>query len=107
VPIESTPGGRGVDPDPNDTIGTFDTREQLEGAVEHPYTFDATVMSVIGTPDGESPVTPRTDGGGNWGEAELFGPDDAGAWRLFRYDWDAGPGTHVVLSRATDERNRR
>lgn len=101
------------------------------GAVEHPYTFDATVMSLIGKPTGESPVRLHpddttevcgvawagddavdsvevsTDGGETWSHAELFGPDYAGAWRLFRYDWDAEPGTHVLLSRATDELDRR
>ncbi|QSW97806.1 sulfite oxidase [Haloterrigena alkaliphila] len=121
----------GVEPDPNETIDSVDTWTQLEGAVDSPYTFDANVMSVIGTPDGESPATPdsdgtievrgvawagddavdrvdiSTDGGETWNDADLFGPDYAGAWRLFRYDWDAGPGTHALLSRATDELDRR
>ncbi|WP_137285521.1 sulfite oxidase [Halorussus salinisoli] len=122
---------KGTDPDTNDTIETIDTWEQLEGAVEYPYTFDATVMSVIGTPAGESPVTPRsdgtievrgvawagddavdcvevsTDGGETWDDAELFGPEYSGAWRLWRFEWEAEPGTHVLLSRATDELGRR
>ena len=121
----------GVTPDENSTVDTVDTWEQLEGAVEYPYTFDTTVMSVIGTPDGESPVDLPTDGpvevrgvawagddtvervevstdsGETWDDAELFGPEYAGAWRLFRYDWDAEPGTHTLASRATDDRNRR
>jgi DMSO/TMAO reductase YedYZ molybdopterin-dependent catalytic subunit len=121
----------GVTPDENRTVDTVDTLEQLEGAVEYPYTFDTTVMSVIGTPDGESPVDlptdgpvevrgvawagddtverveVSTDGGETWDDAELFGPEYAGAWRLFRYDWEADPGTHTLLSRATDDRNRR
>ncbi|MCU4740869.1 sulfite oxidase [Natronoglomus mannanivorans] len=121
----------GIEPDAAETIETADTWEQLEGAVEYPYTFDANVMSLIGTPDGESPVSPRTegtvevrgvawagddavdrvevstDGGDTWHDAELFGPEYAGSWRLFRYGWDANPGRHVLLSRATDERGRR
>ncbi|MCU4751332.1 sulfite oxidase [Halobacteria archaeon AArc-curdl1] len=121
----------GVEPDPLESVDTIDTWEQLEGAVEHPYTFDANVMSIIGTPDGSSPVTPRTDGtvevcgvawagddaierveisvdgGDTWADAELFGPDYSGAWRLFRYDWAAKAGRHVLLSRATDELYRR
>ncbi len=120
-----------TDPDPNETIETVDTWEQLEGAVDHPYTFDANVMSVIGSPDGESPVTPKADGtvdirgvawagddavdrvelstdrGDTWDDAELFGPDYAGAWRLFRYGWNAAPGRHTLVSRATDELGRR
>ncbi|NUB90580.1 sulfite oxidase [Haloterrigena sp. SYSU A121-1] len=122
----------GVDPEPNETVETVDTWAQLEaGEPDHPYTFDQTVMSVIGSPDGESTVSVpedgtieltgvawagddgvervevSTDGGDAWADAELFGPDYAGAWRLFRYDWDARPGTHVLCSRATDDRGRR
>ena len=119
----------GVDPDANDTVDTVDTWAQLEGDVEHPYTFDANVKSVIGVPDGETPVElgdgpvevrgvawagddavdrveVSTDGGDTWHEADLFGPDYAGAWRLFRYDWDPAPGRHRLLSRATDEHGR-
>ncbi|MFC7212801.1 sulfite oxidase [Saliphagus sp. GCM10025334] len=122
---------QGVEPNQNETVDTYDTWAQLEGAVEHPYTFDANVMSLIGAPSVESPVDVRpdaslevrgvawagddgvdrvevsTDGGETWDDAELFGPDYAGAWRLFRYDWDARPGHHTLLSRATDDLGRR
>ncbi|WP_265108800.1 sulfite oxidase [Halosolutus halophilus] len=121
----------GVDPDSNETIETVDTWAQLEGAVEYPYTFDATVMSVIGTPSGDEPVPVRgddtievrgvawagddavdrvevsTDGGETWSDAELFGPEYSGAWRLFRYEWNAEPGAYELLSRATDDLGRR
>ncbi|ELY50592.1 sulfite oxidase [Natronococcus jeotgali] len=122
----------GVEPAVNETVESVDTWDQLEGGEpDHPYTFDQTVMSVIGEPDGESPVTVpedgtveitgvawagdddvasvevSTDGGDSWSEAELFGPDYAGAWRLFRYDWTATPGEYVLASRATDQRGRR
>ncbi|ELY59804.1 oxidoreductase molybdopterin binding protein [Natronococcus amylolyticus DSM 10524] len=122
----------GVEPAVNETVETGDTWDQLEGGEPaHPYTFDQTVMSVIGEPDGESAVTVpedgtveitgvawagdddvagvevSTDGGDSWAEAELFGPDYAGAWRLFQYDWEATPGEYVLASRATDDRGRR
>ena len=121
----------GAEPDVNESIETVDTWEQLEAGANYPYTFDATVMSVIGIPSGEVPVRPRsdgtvevrgvawagddaiervevsTDGGETWTDVELFGPDYAGAWRLFYYDWEAEPGTHVLLSRGTDDRGRR
>ncbi|ELY58999.1 sulfite oxidase [Natronolimnohabitans innermongolicus] len=121
----------GVEPEPSETVEAVDTWDQLEGAVDHPYTFDATVMSVIGEPDGESPVTPAedgtvtirgvawagddaverievsTDGGETWADAELFGPEYDGAWRLFRYEWDPVPGEYALYSRATDEYGRR
>ena len=120
----------GVDPDANDTVDAVDTWDQLDGAVDYPYTFDENVKSIIGAPDGDSPVATRdgtvevrgvawagddavervevsTDGGETWDDAELFGPAYAGAWRLFRYDWDAEPRSHVLVSRATDDRDRR
>lgn len=122
----------GADPAQNETVATPDTWAQLtSGTPEHPYTFDQNVMSLIGTPDGDSAVTVppdgavavvgvawagddavtqvevSTDGGETWADAELFGPDYAGAWRLFRYSWEADSGTHALRSRATDDRGRR
>jgi len=120
----------GVDPAERESIPDADTWAQFEsGDVEHPYTFDQNVMSVVGAPDGTAPVAPRggiveilgvawggddavarvevsTDDGETWAEASLFGPDYDGAWRLFRYAWEAPPGDHTVLSRATDEEGR-
>ncbi|MFB6254746.1 MAG: sulfite oxidase, partial [Halobacteriaceae archaeon] len=119
-----------VEPDVNETIETADTWEQLEGAVEYPYTFDANVKSLIGHPTGEEPIAVEanetitiqgvawagddavaevdvsTDGGTTWDAAELFGPDYTGAWRLFRYEWDPDPGTYTLASRATDDLGR-
>ena len=122
----------GEKPTPHGTVSEVDTTDQLESpAVEHPYTFDETVMSLIGRPDGEGPVRPgtdgavtirgvawagedgiervevSTDGGETWSDAALVGPDYPGAWRLFERSWTADPGTHTLASRATDERGRR
>lgn len=121
----------GSEPASHETITEVDTREQLASdAVEHPYTFDATVMSLIGVPEGTVELEPSsskivevrgvawagddtierveisTNGGSTWDETELIGPDYAAAWRLFRYDWAADPGTHTLVSRATDDRGR-
>ena len=120
----------GAAPAENETVEDPDTWTQLEsGDVEHPYTFDQNVMSLIGSPSGEATVRPRggaveilgvawagddrvtrveisTDGGERWEEASMFGPDYDCAWRLFRYTWDADAGTHTLCSRATDERGR-
>ena len=49
--------------------------------------------------------TGAPDGGETWLDAKPVGPDYAGAWRLFRYEWDAGPGTHLLPSR--DDRRAR
>ncbi len=121
----------GTAPNVNATVETGDTWDQLAGAVEYPYTFDVTVMSIIGTPTGTTPISVpsddtveirgvawagddavdhvelSTDAGATWHKAELFGPAYTGAWRLFRYNWSPDPGTHTVMSRATDEHGRR
>ncbi|HET7324552.1 MAG TPA: sulfite oxidase [Halococcus sp.] len=116
-------------PEHADTIETVDTWAQLESSeVEHPYTFDENIMSLIGRPTGETVITPgetvevrgvawagdddiervevSTDNGDSWHDAELFGPAYAGAWRLFCYEWDADIGSHILLSRASDDRGR-
>lgn len=121
---EETPSHRG-------TLDSFDIRGQLRDGVEHPFMYDQLPISVIGEPDDGADVEPRsdgnveivgvawagdarvtgvdvsTDGGDSWEAAEFFGPDlGRHAWRHFRYVWDADPGEHRLLSRATDERGR-
>jgi sulfite oxidase len=39
---------------------------------------------------------------GTWQTAELYGPDHIGAWRQWRFDWNASIGSHSVRARATD-----
>lgn len=39
---------------------------------------------------------------GEWKAAEFVSPAQAGTWRVWRYDWDARPGRHVLTARATD-----
>lgn len=118
----------GATPAHANSVETTDTWAQLEaGAVDHPYTFDENVMSLVGRPTGENSISAgsvevrgvawagddevdrvevSTDGGETWNDADLFGPTYACAWRLFRYDWDADPGSHTLVSRATDDRGR-
>jgi sulfite oxidase len=51
-------------------------------------------------------VEVSTDGGSNWNAATL-GRDQAHyAWRLWSYNWNAPPGEHMILSRATDNVGR-
>jgi DMSO/TMAO reductase YedYZ molybdopterin-dependent catalytic subunit len=119
----------GAEPAEHGTIREVDTWAQLESDdIDHPYTFDATVMSLIGAPEGRieaeadetvevlgvawagddaiETVDVSTNNGEHWSEAELFGPEYAGAGRLFSYEWDVEPGTHTLFSRATDEGGR-
>lgn len=118
----------GESPEPMETIDAVDTWEQLRSeGIEHPYTFDQNVMSLIGAPDGGESIRAGEvdvcgvawagddaveevevsfDRGESWTEAERFGPEYSGAWRLFRTSWEATPGIHTLVSRATDERGR-
>jgi len=44
-----------------------------------------------------------TDGGRSWREAELFGPESAGAWRRWKFPWTPStPGHFILMSRAVD-----
>ena len=104
--------------------------------IDHPYTFDQNVKSLIGYPTEDAKVPRRrdgkiefvgvawagddaveevevsTDGGETWENAELFGPgmpgvDTMASWRQFRYMWTPEEeGEYVVCSRATDEHGR-
>jgi DMSO/TMAO reductase YedYZ molybdopterin-dependent catalytic subunit len=40
---------------------------------------------------------------GRWEEAELGADDTIDTWRQWVYRWDAGPGSHTLAVRATDE----
>jgi DMSO/TMAO reductase YedYZ molybdopterin-dependent catalytic subunit len=47
-------------------------------------------------------VEVSTDGGATFAPAELGEPLSDAAWRGWRYEWDARPGTYELCSRATD-----
>lgn len=47
-------------------------------------------------------VEVSTDGGTSWSDAELRRPQDLRAWTHWTTRWDATPGEHVLISRATD-----
>ena len=48
-------------------------------------------------------VEVSVDGGATWADAELdTATDGPWAWRGWTFDWDAGPGEHVLSCRATD-----
>ena len=48
-------------------------------------------------------VEVSTDGGATWQEAELAPSPGRHAWRAFSCSWEAEPGDHVLLARATDD----
>jgi DMSO/TMAO reductase YedYZ molybdopterin-dependent catalytic subunit len=47
-------------------------------------------------------VEVSTDGGETWNDARLAGQLDIDSWRQYVYDWDAKPGEHTLMVRATD-----
>lgn len=56
------------------------------------------------SPFGIQRVECNIDGGG-WRDAKLVPPLDLDyAWVRFEFPWDAKPGDHVVMTRATDKR---
>jgi sulfane dehydrogenase subunit SoxC len=44
------------------------------------------------------------DRGGTWQQAVLREPNIARAWTRWDFEWDARPGSHVILTRATDDK---
>jgi DMSO/TMAO reductase YedYZ molybdopterin-dependent catalytic subunit len=48
-------------------------------------------------------VEVSTDGGQRWQPAELAPPFERWAWTRWQFPWDAAPGRHTLIARATDE----
>jgi sulfane dehydrogenase subunit SoxC len=49
-------------------------------------------------------VEVSADGGETWADAELGPkPESSSSWRSWSFDWDARPGEHELLVRATDD----
>ena len=49
-------------------------------------------------------VEVSTDGGASWSDAVLGPePESSSAWRSWSFDWEATPGEHELVVRATDE----
>jgi sulfite oxidase len=47
-----------------------------------------------------------TDGGQTWRAAKFVGPWQRYSWRKWEYGWDAAPGPHSLMARATDSLGR-
>lgn len=48
-------------------------------------------------------VEVSTDGGGTWADARLLEPIERRHWARWDFPWNAPPGQHTLLCRATDE----
>jgi DMSO/TMAO reductase YedYZ molybdopterin-dependent catalytic subunit len=51
-------------------------------------------------------VDVSTDGGQSWTPANLPGDEHRYAWRRWEYAWDAKPGQHTLMARASDSLGR-
>jgi DMSO/TMAO reductase YedYZ molybdopterin-dependent catalytic subunit len=57
------------------------------------------------SPMGIQKVEYSVDGGTTWRQAALAGPTNrAIAWARFKFDWNATPGDHTLMTRATDKK---
>lgn len=120
-------------PEQYSSVDTFSTYNQMRATdeIRNTYLFDQLVKSLVVSPgedsilsaslndrveivgvgwSGEDPVEcveVSVDSGKTWSEAEFVGPDlGPYAAQKFRYVWNPEPGTHRILSRATDEQGR-
>ncbi|HEY2498201.1 MAG TPA: sulfite oxidase [Candidatus Angelobacter sp.] len=111
VPRQPVPPGTSISSDNTRALTELSTKSVIAGPV-HGATVKAGTVRIHGTAwtsDAEiTRVDISTDGGATWNIADLEGDSAAHAWRLWSYIWkSAGPGDHVVMSRATDSRGRR
>ena len=55
----------------------------------------------------DGPITKvqwSADSGRMWNEAEISGPQVQYSWARFEFTWEATPGQHTIMTRATDSR---
>lgn len=103
----TTPGAPGA-PIPADQMKPMTTLpvKSLIGSLEPGQVLRAGRREVVGVAfsgdRGIGRVDVSVDGGSTWLETALEGPSTPYGFRVFRLPWKAGPGRHVVLSRATD-----
>jgi DMSO/TMAO reductase YedYZ molybdopterin-dependent catalytic subunit len=93
-----------------DYPGKVVLREQtIKSAVALPWaaTLPAGRRRVHGfawSPAGQISKVEYSLDGGAWQPATLREPNIARAWTRWDFEWDARPGDHVILTRATDDR---
>jgi hypothetical protein len=78
-------------------IPDFMTRRRTLAAGRH--VLEGRAWSGLGTVER---VDVSCDGGATWAAAALGEPAGLWAWRRWGLDWEAVPGEHELLSRATD-----
>ena len=105
------PGAPGADVDPNDTYPiTALTVKSMIAAPLDSSNLRAAPTRIMGAAwAGEAEIVKvevSTDGGSSWQQAQLGSEHARYAWRLWEFLWRPQPGSHVLMSRATDSQGR-
>lgn len=85
------------------------TRQNLKSSLALPFpaTLPAGPQRIHGyarAPDRRiARVEWSVDEGRTWQAAEIVSPNERYGWVRFAFDWDAAPGAHRLMTRATDE----
>ena len=95
-------------PPEGEALGTVVTEQSIKSALALPWpaTLAAGSQRIRGY--AQSPHGPITrvewsaDGGQTWRDAAVLDPQPQYSWARFEFTWDARPGEHVVMTRATD-----
>ena len=89
-------------------LGKIATVQTIKSALALPWPAELgpgphTLHGFAQSPEGRiARVEWSDDGGATWTEARLTGVQTELSWRRFEFDWERAPGSHTVMTRATD-----
>ncbi len=95
-------------PPEGDAPGKVATEQVIKSALALPWPAELPAGSNIMRGYAHSPSGPiarvewSADSGQHWAEATVLEPQVQYSWARFEFMWDAQPGEHVVMTRATD-----
>ena len=104
--MPKVPVPRDVTPKPEDLVSV--TWMNVKSLIAAPVSGSrlrkgpATIAGVAWTGEGRVAKVEVAIDDGAWQPSELHGPDHEGAWRMWKFAWDAPAGKHRVRARATD-----
>ena len=95
-------------PPEGEALGKVVTTQSIKSALALPWpaALDAGRNRLQGF--AHSPAGPiarvewSVDSGGTWSEATVLEPQVQRSWARFEFVWDAEPGEHIMMTRATD-----
>ena len=95
-------------PPEGDAPGKVATEQVIKSALALPWPAELPAGANVMRGYAHSPAGPITgvewsvDSGQTWAEATVLEPQVQYSWARFEFTWDARPGEHVVMTRATD-----